>query len=125
MLSFCPPKFGNQCLLLVCFYILYHHFFLNKSPFSPDRHFAFHGLWICGVQEARGCPESPAPAPGEPEPASLEFCPETCRNLALPNGAEHLSAVACTGQVEKPLNWARFLREEGLLKDRMVERLVS
>lgn len=34
-------------------------------------------------------------------------------SLAVPNVPEHVSAVDCTGQVEKPLNWARFLREEG------------
>lgn len=43
----------------------------------------------------------------------LEFFSKTWMNLAVPNVAGDVSAVGCTGQVEKPLKWARFMGEEG------------
>lgn len=46
--------------------------------------------------------------------ASPEFFPEAWMNLAVQGVAEDVSAGSCTGQVEKPLKWARFMREEGL-----------
>lgn len=108
------PGFGNQCLLLVCFCILCCHCFLNKSLSLLTGTLLSMGFGFVEYKKPESAQKALRRLQVSASLASPEFFPEAWMNLAVQGVVEDVSAVSCTGQVEKPLKWARFMREEGL-----------